>query len=549
MAEIRIHSADGTERTLRVTRDRLTVGRSRESDIHLPDQWLSRRHAEIQRRPEGFFVVDLKSKNGTLLNDRPVEGEARLTSGDVIVLGEHRLAFVEESASPVTDERDAVPPGTLVFSAREMMDSLAVAGSPMERPGPEKRIIGLLTGATTALFTHRPLPEIFEQILELLLDAIPGAERAAVLLIEGSPPKPVIKASRARSGEIITSVSRSIARKVVEERVVLLVPNGFDDRGLSAQESILASGIHSALCAPLWYREPESDQDAVIGLVYLDARWHANAFTEEDRPIVTALANVAAAKIENARLLEESLEKRRMEDDIRMAAEIQASLLPREAPRLAGWDLVGSTRPCHAVGGDYFDLLAHERELLMALGDVSGKGTGAALLMTMLRAAVRAHWKEAPAADAVAGINQTVYENTPGNKYITFFLARLERETGRVSYVNAGHNPPIVARANGVIETLTEGGIVLGLVDGAKYAEGSVVLGPGDTLLVYSDGVTETWSPDDEEFGEKRLEEIVTRGRGLDARSLESEILRQLERFSAGVKATDDRTLIVLKRT
>ena len=548
MAEIRIDSAGGLQRTLPMLRERMTIGRSRESDIHLPDQWLSRRHAEIQRRADGYYVVDLKSKNGTLVNDRPIEKDERLVSGDVIALGEHRLTFVDEAAV-APDEADNVPPGTLVFSARDMLDSLVVPGAQTAAPGFEKRIVALLTGATTALFTHRPLPEIFEQILGLLLDAIPAAERAAVLLLEGSPPRPVIKASRARSGEIITSVSRSIARKVVEEKVVLYIPNVLEDAGLSTQESIVAAGIRSALCAPLWYRAPDSDQDVVIGLVYLDVRWRTDAFAEEDRPIVTALANVAAAKIENARLLEESIEKRRMEDDIRMAAEVQASLLPRESPRVPGYDLVGSTRPCHGIGGDYFDLLLSEGELLMALGDVSGKGTGAALLMTMLRAAVRGHWKEAPAADAVARINQTVYENTPGNKYITFFMARLEPSTGRVSYVNAGHNPPIMARAGGVIETLTEGGIVLGLVDGAKYVEGSVVLGPGDTLLVYSDGVTETWSPDDEEFGEKRLEEIVTHGRGLDARSLESEILRQLERFSAGVRATDDRTLIVLKRT
>jgi sigma-B regulation protein RsbU (phosphoserine phosphatase) len=547
MAEIRIDSADGVQRTLPMARERMTIGRSRESDIHLPDQWLSRRHAEIQRRADGYYIVDLKSKNGTLVNDRPIEKDERLVSGDVIALGEHRLTFVDEAAVAV-DEADNVPPGTLVFSARDMLDSLVEPDSQVAAPTFEKRFVALLTGATTALFTHRPLPEIFEQILTLLLDAIPAAERAAILLLEGSPARPVIKASRARSGEIITSVSRSIARKVVEEKVVLHIPNVLEDAGLSTQESILAAGIRSALCAPLWYRAPESDQDVVIGLVYLDVRWRTDAFAEEDRPIVTALANVAAAKIENARLLEESIEKRRMEDDIRMAAEIQASLLPREAPRVPGYDLVGSTRPCHGIGGDYFDLLLIDGELLMALGDVSGKGTSAALLMTMLRAAVRGHWKDASVAAAVARINQTVYENTPANKYITFFLAHLDVASGRVSYVNAGHNPPIVVRAAGAIETLREGGVVLGLVDGAEYSEGAVALSSGDALLVYSDGVTETWSPDGEEWGDARLTEAASRGRGLDARSLESEILRQLERFSGGLKATDDRTLIILKK-
>jgi len=544
MPEIVVQSPDGSTRTVHVSSDRVAIGRSRESEIYLPGEWLSRKHAEIQRRSDGYYLVDLKSKNGTLLNGRRIS-EQRLAEGDEIVLGEHHLTFVGE---PEAEEADFVPPGTLVFTTRDVFDTGTPAGEEAGGPGWERRFLGVFSGAAAALFTHRPLPEVFEEILTLLLEAVPGAERAAILLIEGAQPRPAVKASRSRKGETIASVSRSIARKVVEEKVVLLVPNVLEDVAFKAQESILATGIRSALCAPLWFRPPGSDQDVVIGLVYLDTRRRADAFAEDDRPVVTALANVAAAKIENARLLEESLEKRRMEDDIRMAAEIQTSLLPRQAPRVAGYDLAGSTRPCHAVGGDYFDLLEHDGRLLMALGDVSGKGTGAALLMTMLRASVRAHWKGPSVAEAVAHMNQTVCENTPGNKYITFFMAQLDLASGCLRYVNAGHNPPILCRSDGRLETLTEGGVVLGLIEGASYSEGAVDLARGDTLIIYSDGVSETWSPEGEEYGDERVAEIVKRGRGLDARALEAEVLRQLESFSGGSKPTDDRTLIVLKR-
>jgi sigma-B regulation protein RsbU (phosphoserine phosphatase) len=546
MAEIQIVTADGESRTMPLTQERVIIGRSREADVYLPDQWLSRRHAEIQRRPDGFYVVDLDSKNGTLLNDQRVE-EQRLSAGDVIGLGDYRLTFIDDAPASLA-EAEMIPPGTRVFSAKDVFDGLALPTSSAERAAREARVVNILIGAASALFTHRPLTEIFEQILTLLLDAVPAAERAAILLLEGAPQRPVIKASRSRRGEVIASVSSSIARKVVEERVVLLVPNVLEDATLRQQESIVATGIRSALCAPLWYRAPDADQDVVTGLVYLDTLRRAQPFGPDDRPIVTALANIAAAKIENARLLEENIEKRRMEDDIRVAAEIQASLLPREAPRVPGYDLVGSTHPCHVVGGDYFDLLASDGRLLLALGDVSGKGIGAALLMTMLRASVRAHWKGPSVAEAVARINQTVFENTPGNKYITFFLAHLDAASGRLSYVNAGHNPPILARRTGAIEYLGEGGVVLGLIEDTTYTQRDVELAQGDTLLVFSDGVSETWSADDEEFGEKRLTEVVTRWRGLDARALEAEILRQLERFAGGAKATDDRTLIVLKR-
>jgi len=166
----------------------------------------------------------------------------------------------------------------------------------------------------------------------------------------------------------------------------------------------------------------------------------------------------------------------------------------------------------------------------------------------MLRASVRAHWQGPSVAEAVARINQTVCENTPANKYITFFLAHLHTASGRLSYVNAGHNPPILARSTGAIEHLREGGVVLGLIEHTTYSQGEIELAAGDTLLVFSDGVSETWSADDEEFGETRLAEIIARWRGLDARAIEAGILGQLERFADGAKPCDDRTLIVLKR-
>jgi serine phosphatase RsbU (regulator of sigma subunit) len=286
----------------------------------------------------------------------------------------------------------------------------------------------------------------------------------------------------------------------------------------------------------------------VIGLVYVDSLQHAHPFSEDDLRVLTALANVAAAKIENVRLLEESLEKRRMEEDMRMAAEIQTGLLPRGAPKLAGWDLAGCNRPCRTVGGDYYDFAIESGRLLLALGDVSGKGTGAALLMTVLRASVRAHWTEPSLSDAVARINRTVCQNVPSSKYVTFFLGQLEPETGRLRFVNAGHNPPLLVRAGGAVEKLEDGGLVLGMFENVTYDEGVVGMAPGDTLVVYSDGVTETWSPEGEEFGEESLLPLAVKSRLLDAEGLQDAILRELERFEAGARATDDRTLVILKR-
>ena len=544
MAEISIDTGEGSRERFPLTKDRVTIGRSRDSDIFLPDQWLSRHHAEILRKEVNFFLHDLGSKNGTLLNGEPVHGDRRLRHGDVITLGEHVLTFSVEDA-----EDDSAPPeGTRIFSARELSDIKTKPSIDPEELQKQNRVLEVLSQAARSLLAHRPLPELFEQVLDLLFAAVP-CERAAILLLEGQPPEPTVKASRSRSGQpLLAKVSRSIARRVLERRETMLLPNLMEDAAFSTQDSILSTGIRSALCAPLWFTSAAADEDAVIGLVYLDSLAMMRPFNEEDARIVTALANVAAAKIENVRLLEESMEKRRLEEDMRVAAEIQRGLLPDSAPVVSGYGVVGSNRPCRTVGGDYYDFTLHQGQLLMALGDVSGKGTGAALLMTVLRAAVRGHWVEASVAEAVARINSTVCQNVTSGKYVTFFLARLHPETGQVSYVNAGHNPPLLVRAAGTIETLTEGGMVLGLFDSMPYAEGMAELRAGDTLLIFSDGVTETWSPKGDEFGDDRLGKVAVRGRGLDAAGLQTEILRELESFEAGAKATDDRTLIVLKR-
>jgi serine phosphatase RsbU (regulator of sigma subunit)/pSer/pThr/pTyr-binding forkhead associated (FHA) protein len=546
MPELMILSADGTRGRYALTKERITIGRSRESDIFLPDQWLSRHHAEIRQKGPEHFVADLGSKNGTTLNGTRILREERLRDGDIITLGEHTLTYRGGGLAAEADEPE--PLGTRVFSAKELSDiKTRPIGLNAEELARQNRLLTLLNDATRKLVEHRPLGELFEEILKLLMDAVP-AERGAILLVEGTPPLPTVKASRNRAGNGMVRVSRSIARRVIQECRVVLLPNVLDDVAFKEQESIVATGIRSAVCAPLWFT-PAGGADEVIGLVYLDSLKGSHTFGEEDARIVTALANVAAAKIENARLLEESLEKRRLEQDLQAAARIQRSLLPTSKPTLPGWDLAGSNQPCRTIGGDYYDFALESGYLLFALGDVAGKGMGAALLMTVMRAAVRDHWTDARLAEAVARINKTICLNSPDGKYVTFFLARLDPASGRLGYVNAGHNPPLVVRGDGSVEALEAGGMVVGLMEGVPYAEGSAEVRPGDVVLVFSDGVTETWSPENEEFGERGLIEAVRRGRGLSAESLQNLILQELDRFAAGAKATDDRTLIVLKRS
>jgi serine phosphatase RsbU (regulator of sigma subunit) len=330
---------------------------------------------------------------------------------------------------------------------------------------------------------------------------------------------------------------------VIDEHLGLLLPDVFEDLRLRGRDSIVAGAIRSAMCVPLWVAATAGQPTRVLGLVYLDSRAREPGFTETDLEILTVLANVAAAKLETSRLLEESREKRRLEEDLRLAADIQSRVLPRTAPAVPSFDIAAVTRPCRTVGGDYFDLLLDGDALYLALGDVSGKGLGAAMLMIALRAAVRAHWATGPLAEATTRINATFHQNVPDDKYATFFIGRLDPRTGHLRYVNAGHNRPLLVRSSGSWEALERGGTVLGMFDTASYEEAETVLEPGDSLLVFSDGVSDVWP--DADRADAALVDLVRWGRTLDAVALEREIFAATDHLG---RALDDQTLLLLKR-
>jgi serine phosphatase RsbU (regulator of sigma subunit) len=546
MPEISLKTGNGDLKRFSLAGERFTIGRSRQNDVCLQDQWLSRHHAEIRQQDDGYYLYDLGSKNGTKLNEADLDGPARLREGDVIRLGDHVLFFNEKAHTAEADE--PAPEGTQIFAAKEFSGVDTSPAVELKDAVRQHRLLSILSDALKELIDHRPLPELFERILNLLFEAVP-AERAAILILEGTPPEPVVKATRSRRGPPIVRMSRSIAKKVLSEKVAIILPNLLEDAAFKTKESIVSSGIRSAICAPLWFTPgTQGAQDDVIGLVYLDSLQRSHSFTEDDVRILIPLANIAAAKIENVRLLEESIEMRKLEQDMKMAAEIQRSLLPDRPPKISGYGLAASNTPCRTVGGDYYDFAFSDDSLHLALGDVSGKGTAAALLMTVLRAAVRAHWTSGSVAEAISRVNRTVCQNTPENKYVTFFLGRLDTKTGSMRYVNAGHNPPYVLGEKGEVTSLSEGGTVLGMFEEAAYTEGAVDLLHGDTLVVFSDGVTETFNPAGEEFGEEGLLKVCGIERGGEAETVHAKILGALEGFASGAKATDDRTLIVLKR-
>jgi sigma-B regulation protein RsbU (phosphoserine phosphatase) len=548
-------------------KDVISIGRSKRNDLVLADQWLSRHHAEIRNTSGSFLIADLESRNGTYVNGQRIDGSIHLKNTDVITLGDQQLKFLDEASGSVilTETPDGldlegtvvVPTAQLLAAARAQEDTWDNMGG--ERPPAAKPLSGdepsrikkqnqmltALSDASMALISNRPVNELLEFILELAFKVI-KAERGVLMIHNGGEltPKAVRTADGKAPREEI-SFSRTIADKVTSEKVSILTNNALSDPRFNRQESIVSLGIRSAMCVPLWHDE------AVTGLIYVDSLRSENKFSQDDLTLLTSLANVAAVKLENARLVDEMIEKKRMERELELAGDIQQGLLPSKAPEIEGWDFVGSNTPCYTIGGDYYDFIERNGKLAVALGDVSGKGAGAALLTMVLRATLHfASQREKTVADIISQTNAVIYDNSPQQFYATFFLTDVDTDTGKLQYVNAGHIPPILyQKATDSVLRLEEGGTVLGLFDIAPFTEGEAELQPGDILCVFTDGISEAWGSNEEEYGEERLAELVRNNASLSASELEALIQQEVDTFTDGAPPTDDKTIIVVKRT
>jgi sigma-B regulation protein RsbU (phosphoserine phosphatase) len=282
-----------------------------------------------------------------------------------------------------------------------------------------------------------------------------------------------------------------------------------------------------------------------------ESRRGVGPFPESDRRTLELLANQAAIALDNAELHRQALEKERLEHEIVLASEIQKRILPKEVPEIAGFELAGWNRPARHVGGDYFDFLPlpDPLHLGVVVGDVSGKGVSAALLVSTLHSSLRLLAERLGILpELFFRLNRHILDSSSPNRFITLFVAELDPASGELAYLNAGHNPGILLRAGGGAERLGSGGLPLGLMPGGSWRLERIALAPGDLLCLYSDGITEASDPEDEEFGLERLEALLEDGRSLGIEALVERIGEAVERFSAGQPQGDDQTVLLLRR-
>jgi phosphoserine phosphatase RsbU/P len=392
---------------------------------------------------------------------------------------------------------------------------------------------------------------VLDEVLSLVIDnliEVTGAERAAILLLDAKGDL-AVRAARALDHQDIAAdsflTSRNIVRDVAVSGASRLISDATTEYSGDIYKSVFAHHLRSILCAPLKVR------DAVRGVLYADHRITTGAFTEDDLELLDAFAGQAAIAIENARMVEELGKQERQRRELEIARSIQASLMPTKMPALPGFDVAAACVPALHVGGDFYDVIPTPNgELVIALGDVSGKGVPAALLMGMVRAILRSEiGRAATLEEAVLNCNRLLYEDfSTTSMFATLVLGRIDPRTRVFSYVNCGHCEPLLVRSQSErCEFLIGDGLPLGILDEFETHATQIELGPGDILVNYSDGYSEAKATSGDRFGLTRLAEAVQLCTETSARGILDHIGATVDRFAQPEPQSDDQTIIVVR--
>jgi serine phosphatase RsbU (regulator of sigma subunit) len=516
----------------------VSIGRASECSIPIKDRYLSRKHAEIVA-VEGVWVLkDCGSANGTYLNGTRVDRDYTLKTGDRIRLGDTELLF--ESSEHNTDRfvaiEDRNASATIAIPINEI-DSMALESGDLSK-------LQTLNALSRELIEDRPMTELFGFIIDRVMQHLRPSRAALGLL--GADGKSFVNVEVRRQDPGDSSelrISHTLLSEVVEEKKALAFMDVSVDEKLSRAQSIIMQGIHSILCAPL------TIGDSVVGVLYVDYLFNQRAISEEDVRLVAQIARFAAIKLETTRLREEAIQKRIMDEELKTASVIQRRLLPPSPTGIPGYSFVGRNRPCRTISGDYYDFVTRpDGRVYFVIADVSGKGVTAGLMMAGLQAAFRIFSKnDPPPAELVSQLNEALKDNLPQSKFVTLFLGRLDTATGLIEYANAGHTPPLhVRRAQ--VDELTETDLLLGVVTRADYTNRTLQLDRGDSLVLFTDGVTDAEGGSGPELGTVELMKAIGGLHGESASVVGNAIEEAVLQHVGDAPLADDVTLIVVSR-
>jgi serine phosphatase RsbU (regulator of sigma subunit) len=529
---------NGEPRVWPLAGERMGIGRSSRNTIQIADATVSKEHAEIVHQADGWWIRDLGSRNGTRVNQQEAPQPTRLQESDLLEIGSVILRVLGEAQEELTQWSPS--PGISSSLRLNARDILGRSGSTASSPG----LVHVLAEAGRVLVLPRPLHETCEEILKFVEKAIP-ASRLILLLRERPDAEPVQMAGRFRGGSARQplAISRAILDTVLNDCTSVITADAAMDPRFAARESIIALAVHSAMAVPLF------DNERVLGVLYADTSDFTVTYGQEQLEILTLLGNMAAVKITNARLLETEQASQRMAQELATATRIQQNLLPDAPENLRGWECTARLVTCFEVGGDLYDFhLRPDGKLVFVVGDVSGKGMGAALLMSSVLSSARVLYDAEPEVGAlVRRLNTVVHRSVDSGHFVTLFLGELDLESGRLTYVNAGHNAPLLLGKSGLTELVAEG-VPLAVLPDFDYRSRTIELEPGVLFTLFTDGIPEALHGE-EFFGDERLREALA---GLASRANLEEVangvVEKVEGFLAGQRRSDDITLVMLRR-
>ena len=546
-AVLEVVSPDGARRFARITQTPFMIGRGVETGNHLQlsDRRISRNCAAVVIEANRYYIEDRGQRRGLFVNGEKVESRG-LQDGDSITFGLDDSYEIVFRSSKSSDE-DSLPQ---LLTRMEHITSSEPTGGGLVK-------LKRLLEATSLLHSQLPLDVVLGHMLDHAV-SVTDADRGLLLEADAGGALKV-KLARRSGGlrlppESLTPSQTAIQLALKQQSPVITEDLAQADVDLQSAQSIVAQRLRAVVVIPLFAMTRANTQESMVnikrgdflGVLYLDSRRPA-AFSKLDRQILDALAADAASILDNARLVERERERQRLEQEINIARDIQQALLPRdfrEYPHLA---VTGFNLPCLSVGGDYFDVFPlGEGRTAFLIADVSGKGLGAALLTTMLQGALSGMTLGTDPARLFNHVNRFLCAHSEVGRYATMFFGVLDEE-GHLEFINAGHPSPILIRRGTAEEAFTEGSYPVGLVPEAEYTAVCLKLEPGDTLVLFSDGVTEAVDPDEQMFGIARLKELLTGQLECPLEQLQKCVLEAVENFSRGAHQADDLTLLIVR--
>ena len=536
------------------------LGRHPQCDLVLESAAVSRQHVRITSHDGHYFLEDLNSRNGTYLNGKLVTKPQLLKDGDEIGICDLGFAFhldvpepnaasgplprrtVEEQATLVEDEHPTT--GSVVMTKVDLSTGSASISLQVNTEAKLKALLEISQSLSRAL----ELTDVLPKLLESLFKIFPQADRGFIVLRDQPSGRLLPKAIKCRkAGDTdVFRISRTIVDNVMKSRQAILSADAASDARFDMAESIVDFHIRSMMCAPLITGEGEA-----LGVIQIDTSEKRKRFNREDLDVLAGVACQAAFAVENAQLHDMAMREQAMRRELAVAHEVQRGFLPSESPQLPQYDFFEFYEAASDLGGDYYDYVELPRgRLAVVVGDVSGKGISASLLMAKLSAEARfCLVGEATPAAAIGRLNRIFCGSGWEDRFVTLVLAVLDPRENQVTLVNAGHLPPILRRGKNTVEPLGAeiSNLPLGVQHDTCYEQGVYPLQPGDSLTLYTDGITEAMNAADDCFGETRLAQIVEEHAHLSSDELRERILREIAAFVGEAPQHDDMTMILLR--